>query len=128
MQDSTRTTSLQAMNPRWLAPEVLSGGAANLDTDVFAFGVILWELLVWQLPWGPSNPWVVVNQVTAGERLAVPPLSELPGPDSGSWPQLNRYIAIMQSCWAHDPVKRPSFQQIMAELRDMEPEYTNFFD
>ena len=39
------------LNPRWLAPEVLTGHSATAASDVFSFGVVLWELLTWQLPW-----------------------------------------------------------------------------
>ena len=121
MQDSTRTTSLQAMNPRWLAPEVLNGGTATLAGDVFAFGVILWELMTWELPWGTSNPWGIVGQITTGQRLPIPPANELPGPESGSWPKLGDYIALMNRCWAQEPSDRPSFQEIMVALRQIDP-------
>ena len=124
MEDSTRSTSLQAMNPRWLAPEVLNGGVASLQSDVFAFGVVLWELLTFQLPWGTSNPWGIVSQVTSGARLAVPDSNTLPGPESGSWPKLNEYVALMQLCWAQEPAERPNFEQIMGELRRIDPEAT----
>ena len=67
---------MQAMNPRWLAPEILKGEPATLEADVFAFGIVLWELMTWQLPWGQENPWAIVNAVTEGQRLAVPPMYE----------------------------------------------------
>ena len=121
MEDTTRSTSLQAMNPRWLSPEVLGGAAATLSSDVFAMGVIFWELMVWELPWGTANPWGIVNQVNAGNRLAVPPRADLPGPASGAWPQLDAYIALMNRCWAQLPEDRPNFEQIMADLRAIDP-------
>ena len=121
MQDSSRSTSLQAMNPRWLAPEVLDGKSAGLESDVFAFGVVLWELLTWDLPWGTSNPWGIVGQISAGNRLAIPPRDALPGPNSGAWPQLDLYIALMEKCWAQEPEARPTFDEIMADLRVIDP-------
>ena len=121
MEDTTRSTSLQAMNPRWLAPEVLGGAAATLASDVFAMGVIFWEMLTWQLPWGTANPWGIVNQINAGNRLPVPAPAELPGPGSGDWPKLDAYIALMNRCWAQRPEDRPTFDQIMAELRVLDP-------
>ena len=47
------------MNPRWLAPELMQGERATLASDVFAYGVVLWEAMTWQLPWGSANPWTV---------------------------------------------------------------------
>ena len=34
-------TSLSATNPKWLAPEVLSGRPCTTASDVYAFGIIL---------------------------------------------------------------------------------------
>ncbi len=33
--------------------------AAPPPQDVYAFGVVMWEMLTWELPWGTSNPWQV---------------------------------------------------------------------
>ena len=112
---------MQAMNPRWLAPEILKGEPATLEADVFAFGIVLWELMTWQLPWGQENPWAIVNAVTEGQRLAVPPMYELPGPRSAGWRGLSRYIELMQRCWEHSPADRPTFFEIMANLKEIDP-------
>lgn len=45
-----------AANPRWLAPEVLSGGVFSAAADVFGYGLVLWELMTWTLPWADTNP------------------------------------------------------------------------
>ena len=42
-------------NPRWLAPEVLSGGAFSAAADVYGYGLVLWELMAWALPWAEAN-------------------------------------------------------------------------
>ena len=121
LQETQRSTSMQAMNPRWLAPEILKGEPATLEADVFAFGIVLWELMTWQLPWGQENPWAIVNAVTEGQRLAVPPMYELPGPRSAGWRGLSRYIELMQRCWEHSPADRPTFFEIMANLKEIDP-------
>ncbi|KAL4447322.1 hypothetical protein ABPG77_007355 [Micractinium sp. CCAP 211/92] len=67
----SKSSSLAAMNPRWLAPEVMQGERPGPAADVFSFAVVLWEILTFDFPWtqnsaGSSNPW------QAGPRDASP--------------------------------------------------------
>lgn len=110
-------SSLAGMNPRWLAPEILAGGRATASSDVFSFGIILWELLSWDIPWASSNVFLVPGLVTAGRRLALPPRDALPGPASADWPGLGAYIALMERCWAQEPGARPSMAEVAAVLK-----------
>ena len=45
---------------RWLAPEVVTDQAYSNAADVYSFGLILWELLTWQLPWADLGPFQVI--------------------------------------------------------------------
>lgn len=51
---SSVNTAGGANNPIWLAPEIVEGGQATAESDVFAFGLVMFELLTWQLPWGDA--------------------------------------------------------------------------
>ena len=44
---------------RWMAPEVLAGKRYDCAADMYSFGIILWELLTWQIPWEDLGPWQV---------------------------------------------------------------------
>ena len=46
-------------NPRWLAPEVFEGRSPNAACDVYAFAVVMWEVLTWQIPFGNESQWKV---------------------------------------------------------------------
>lgn len=50
-------------NPRWLAPEVLEGKKATPASDVYSFGIILWELLTWSVPWSTTNQYMVRKEI-----------------------------------------------------------------
>ena len=48
--------SLGAANsPAWASPEVLAGGDYTLSNDTYAYGIILWEILTLQEPWGSDE-------------------------------------------------------------------------
>ena len=42
--------SLGPTNPRWLSPEINLNASFTEASDVYAFGMLLWELLVWEPP------------------------------------------------------------------------------
>lgn len=56
---------------RWIAPEVLAGSHYDRAADVYAFGVILWEILTWQVPWDDLGPWQVSTCCTCGIMIAI---------------------------------------------------------
>ncbi|KAL4422446.1 hypothetical protein ABPG75_008643 [Micractinium tetrahymenae] len=119
MAAENKTSSLAAMNPRWLAPEIMSGEGASQASDMFSFGVVLWELMTWQLPWGTAKPWKIINLVLNGGRLELPPRDSLPGDDTPAFTGLDRYVALVKRCWAHNPFDRPTFSEVIPELRSL---------
>ncbi|XP_020101954.1 serine/threonine-protein kinase CTR1-like [Ananas comosus] len=96
------------VKPEWMAPEVLRDEPSNEKSDVYSFGVILWELMTLQQPWSNLNPAQVVAAVGfKGRRLEIPE-------------NLNpKVAAIIESCWANEPWKRPSFSSIMQTLKPL---------
>ncbi|KAF3441720.1 hypothetical protein FNV43_RR15635 [Rhamnella rubrinervis] len=97
-----------AGTPEWMAPEVLRDEPSNEKSDIYSFGVILWELATLQQPWSNLNPAQVVAAVGfKGKRLEIPR-------------DLNPLVASMiEACWANEPWKRPSFASIMESLRPL---------
>jgi serine/threonine protein kinase len=57
-------TALPSPPPQ--APEVLTGHAATAAADIYAFGLVLWELLAWRLPWGTRSPFQVGEALQLG--------------------------------------------------------------
>ncbi|KAL4439870.1 hypothetical protein ABPG75_002871 [Micractinium tetrahymenae] len=113
----TLTSTQSPANPRWLAPEILQGAKATPASDVFSFGVVLHELLTWEIPWTGVDFWEIVSRLMSGERLPIPPVESLPGSDTRQFAGLPGYLALMQRCWAQDPEQRPGFRQIIEDLR-----------
>ncbi|KAA6426630.1 MAG: kinase [Trebouxia sp. A1-2] len=118
MEESAILSSMAASNPRWLAPEILSGRGYTFSSDVYSFGVIMWEFLTWQIPWHECGPWQVVALVTEGaQRPELPAPEDLPG--TGAFAGYSEYIMLMEQCWDQDPAARPTFAQVITVLRKM---------
>lgn len=117
LEKDSFSTSLQITNPRWLAPEILRGEHGGKAADVYSFGIVLWELMTWRLPWGDeSNPFSIINSVLQGKQLSIPKQTDL---RAGRLRCYERYVALIKQCWLHDAAKRPSMDYIVSELRNM---------
>jgi serine/threonine protein kinase len=96
---------------RWMAPEVLrnkadpSGIAYSLGSDVYSFGIIVWEMITLKLPWGhiPFD-FQIEDHVIAGETLGIP----------DSTP--SEYTTIMQACWKFTASERPEFTVLINQI------------
>lgn len=98
--------------PHWMAPEIFESNHYTEKVDVYAYGMILWEMLTDSVPFrGRSAIQVATAVVTKNERPAIP--SSCPG-------SLRKLI---QLCWDRDPDKRPSFKQIYNTFCDRKVMY-----
>jgi serine/threonine protein kinase len=87
----------------WLAPEVIKHSRCSQGSDVFAFGIILWELATQEEVYQGLETMQIIAKV-ANENLR-PPV-----PPNCIWKEL------MVKCWHEDPVQRPSFEAIVKDL------------
>jgi hypothetical protein len=101
---------------RWMPLEALREARFSHKSDVFAFGVLLWEILtLGQTPWGAFGVLDFTQALAKGTRLACP---TTPGsaPDDAHTCSATKIYAIALRCWKEDPVKRPHFHQLEAEF------------
>ncbi|XP_017761306.1 PREDICTED: leukocyte tyrosine kinase receptor isoform X2 [Eufriesea mexicana] len=96
----------KAMLPiRWMPPESFLDGIFTTKTDVWAFGVLLWEIMSFgYIPYTGCTNRQVMLMVTSGGRLEKP--AGCPDPIYG----------IMTSCWHPSPENRPSFTTIVERI------------
>ena len=95
----------------YMPPEGFEGRASK-ESDVYAYAMILYELLTAQRPWGDSGLSMeeVRSQICYAKR---PALSE----------QLLRtgLGELTQRCWSQEPSKRPTFRELTEELGAQAP-------
>jgi serine/threonine protein kinase len=92
----------------WSAPELLTGGSKTTFSDMYAYGVFLWELMTCLVPFDGVAPDLIAVQVKAGVR---PPI---PSPLPEGFPPA--FVDIIMACLHHDPHQRPSAQQVHHRL------------
>ena len=92
-------------NPRWRAPEVTRGEAYSASVDVYAFGLLVWEMFSGKVPFQDLEGPRASYEAAQGRR------PEIPQSCPAIWAELIR------SCWDPDPSKRPFFSQILQGLK-----------
>jgi hypothetical protein len=96
--------------------EALRNAQFSHKSDVFAFGVLLWEILsLGRTPWGAFGVAAFAQALEEGERLAFPPAIELSfGAVEVAFAK--SIFAVALRCWKKNPAKRPHFHQLEAEF------------
>nr|XP_020735904.1 ephrin type-A receptor 10 [Odocoileus virginianus texanus] len=102
-------TTMSGRSPAlWAAPETLQFGHFSSASDVWSFGVVMWEVMAFgERPYWDMSGQDVIKAVEDGFRL--PPPRNCPSP-------LHR---LMLDCWQKDPGERPRFSQIHGLLSKM---------
>ena len=97
---------------RWMAPESLAYARHTHASDVWSYGVCLWEIFSYgaQPYAGCTNPEAI--EMIRDRQLLVTP-DECP----------QRAYALMLECWHADPAQRPTFAEILQRLRNWENYY-----
>lgn len=89
-----------------MAPESLRDHLFTTQSDVWSFGILLWEITTLG---ATPYPGLTMHQVLQ----AVTEEGQRPARPAHCRPELYR---IMQACWAGQPPHRPSFGQLAREL------------
>ncbi|CAG5958065.1 unnamed protein product [Menidia menidia] len=99
---------------RWMSPESLKDGVFTTMSDVWSFGVVLWEIatLAEQPYQGMSNE-QVLRFVMEGGLLDKP----------DNCPDM--LFELMRMCWQYNPKMRPSFLEIISSIKEeLDPNFS----
>ncbi|KAM4863659.1 macrophage-stimulating protein receptor [Urocitellus parryii] len=93
---------------KWMALESLQTYRFTTKSDVWSFGVLLWELLTRGAPPYPHiDPFDLIHFLAQGRRLPQPEYCP------------NSLYQVMQQCWEVDPAARPTFGALVVEVEQV---------
>uniref|UniRef100_A0A7N4PB61 mitogen-activated protein kinase kinase kinase n=1 Tax=Sarcophilus harrisii TaxID=9305 RepID=A0A7N4PB61_SARHA len=105
-----KTTKMSAAGTyAWMAPEVIRLSLFSKSSDVWSFGVLLWELLTGEVPYREIDALAVAYGV-AMNKLMLPIPSTCPEP----------FVHLLEECWDPEPHQRPDFSSILSRLEAIE--------
>ena len=92
----------------YVAPEIFQGQKYTKASDIYSFGMIMWELMTGRRPfWDQNHNTELIIEICDGHR---PPIvSNAP----------EGYIELMQECWHSDPNKRPTALELSGKVSNI---------
>ncbi|CAF3996547.1 unnamed protein product [Rotaria sp. Silwood2] len=95
----------------WMSPEAIHDHCFTTASDVFSFGVSMWECFSYgEIPWKELTNEEIANAINTPnhQRLSRPAYAT------------SELYQIMLHCWKYEPCERPTFSQLEKTLRDIE--------
>ncbi|GES83766.1 kinase-like domain-containing protein [Rhizophagus clarus] len=92
----------------YMAPEILQRQKYNISSDIYSFGMIMWEYMTGRRPfWDRNHDTELIIDICDGLR---PPI--VTNAHEG-------FIELMKECWHSDPEKRPRANDLYSKINIM---------
>ncbi|XP_029351842.1 tyrosine-protein kinase SRK2 isoform X2 [Echeneis naucrates] len=92
---------------KWTAPEAIHNNTFTIKSDVWSFGILLYEIMTYgQMPYPAMTNYQVVQKILEGYRMPPPPNCP------------NVMYGIMMECWKEHEQDRPTFETLQWKLED----------
>ncbi|XP_071104639.1 tyrosine kinase receptor Cad96Ca-like [Haliotis cracherodii] len=114
-EDAYETKSGGPLPIRWMAPESLKDRLFSSKSDVWSFGILLWEIVtLGASPYQGQSARDVMGFVMRGGRMPKPNHCAL------------ELYSLMTKCWRHEEESRPDFGDLSSELDSLLEESGNY--
>lgn len=91
--------------PLYMAPEIISDSTYSEASDVYAFSLIVYEIFHYERPFKNLNFYQIQTKVCDSDRPVI--TDDVP----------IAYKQLIERCWDQDPKNRPTFNQIVNNLK-----------
>ncbi|CAN0186405.1 unnamed protein product [Ectocarpus sp. 6 AP-2014] len=103
---TTKSSQTTQMSIAWSAPEVLESEGSSYESDVYSFGIVVWEVVSRELPWAKkTRPRDILTAVLRGVR----PSFHVDAPAD--------VVDIAKACWCGEPNERTTFRAILQGIK-----------
>ncbi|XP_033207757.1 fibroblast growth factor receptor 3-like isoform X3 [Belonocnema kinseyi] len=104
--DYYRKTTDGRLPVKWMAPEALFHRIYTTQSDVWSYGILLWEIMTLGGTPYPSVPSVekLFQLLRTGHRMEKPPCCSI------------EIYMLMRDCWSYQPNERPMFGELVEDL------------
>lgn len=103
---------------RWMAPEVLLNNKFTTESDVYSFGILMWEIVTLG-----STPYIKLETEEVIKEVA----RDGKRPDKPEYCHLQLF-EIMSKCWSQRPEGRPTFKSLVKQLGEMLLSANNYIE
>ncbi|XP_023245099.1 vascular endothelial growth factor receptor 1 [Copidosoma floridanum] len=106
--ENYKKQSVGKLPVKWMAIESIRDGVFSTMSDVWSFGVVLWELFTLaEIPYAGVGFEVMYQKLVRGYRLAQPTLAT------------DDIYNTMLDCWEEEPTLRPSFTMLVESFKNL---------
>jgi serine/threonine protein kinase len=119
-------SKIGGINPRWIAPEILTGENYATSSDMYSLGLLMWETSHRQMAYDMNEELIQYHVVSERRRPEVCPQSNVflknnpPPPPSAPISRevsIAHFDGLCEGCWSVNPVVRPTARQVSERLR-----------
>ncbi|XP_005993488.1 tyrosine-protein kinase Lyn isoform X2 [Latimeria chalumnae] len=108
IEDNEYTAREGAKFPiKWTAPEAINFGSFTIKSDVWSFGILLYEIITYgKIPYPGMSNSDVISSIQRGYRM--------PRPENCP----DELYEVMEGCWKNKAEDRPTFDYLQSVLED----------
>jgi len=110
-------TKFRKLPIKWMSPEAIHDQVFNAESDVWTYGILLWEILtIGGTPYPTISNHKLLGALKSGYRMDKPQMCS------------DEMYELMRQCWKENPAERLSFTVIRGQLERMMLNHCPYLD